>query len=213
MTLDAVAASGTVGAAGRASDDGVLVGRRVVGVADGADRGLGSGQLVLAEVSRLLGPRPRLRHLGPALHAANFAAWFHDDRHQDLVANVTIAVWSDTRVAIGHVGDARAYLVRDGAVEPLTTDQAPSGDDDEVPRLGRGPASPPPEIRVVNVGDGDRLILCTDGLWRNVAGTDLAAVTNQSAEEACEALCRAASPLAAEDATVVVVAFSERRAW
>lgn len=210
VRLDAVAASRTVGVAGRASDDGVVIGERVFGVADGADRGLGSGQAALAEVTRLLGRRPRLRHLGPALHAANFAVWYHDEGDQDLVANVTIAVWSGTRVAIGHVGDARAYLVRRGTVQQLTTDHSRTRGDDDVPRLGRGPASPQPEILVLDVGDGDRLVLCTDGLWRNVTEADLAAVTNPSAEDACETLCSKARP-ADEDATVVVVVFSEGR--
>ncbi len=212
MRLYALAAARTVDVAGRVTDDGVVVGERVFGIADGADFGLGSGQAALAEVTRLLGRRPRLRHLGPALHAAYFALWYHDAGERRLVANVTIAVWSGTRVAIGHVGDARAYLVRGGTVQILTTDHAQTQcDDDGVPRLGRSQASPQPEIRVVRVGDGDRLVLCTDGLWRNVTEADLAAVTNQSAASACEALCRTASR-GDEDATVVVVVFSEGRA-
>lgn len=35
---------------------------------------------------------------------------------------IVAALFNGIEVAIGHVGDSRAYLVRDGAIQPLTTD-------------------------------------------------------------------------------------------
>lgn len=160
MSLDAVAAALSLPVTGRPLNDGVVIGERVFGVADGVDDGVGTGKQALLEVVRLLGSRPRPRDLRPALHAANFALWFRAEDAVGLIATVTVAVWCGTRVAIGHVGDSRAYLIRDGLVEQLTTDQARMRrGDGGVVRLGDHQAVPAAEVRLVKLafsGDGDQ---------------------------------------------------------
>jgi PPM family protein phosphatase len=208
--LEAFAAALSRPRPGRARDDSTLVTQRLFAVADGADLGAGAGGQALVQLQRLIGPYPTARGLAQALKAVNFALWQRDDGAGALRSTITAGVLLGSRLAIGHVGDSRAYLLRGRRLHRLTSDDsAPSSykSDDGVPRLGCRPPEATPHVRRYLVQDGDRLILCTDGLWRGVSDRELVLTGGLAPPVACELLC--SRSLADEEASVVVVDLSE----
>lgn len=203
---------------GRPPDDAVFISSRVFAVADGADRGIGSGQHALKEVTGRLGPRPypHPRQLRDAFRRAHVALWFQDDRRLRLRSTVTVAVLGGNVLAIAHVGDCRAYLVTKTDVLQLTREQVGHGSagdrgigcDDTVTQLGHHLRPPDPEIRRVRILDGDRVVLATDGLWRNLSPGVLQSTRVLSPPDACYDLV-ARAPVGSEEASIVVVDFAE----
>lgn len=128
-------------------------------------------------------------------------------------------------LTLAHVGDSRAYRVRDGALERLTSDHSLVA---ELVRSGRlteeeaavHPArsvitralGTEPEIEVdtatIALQPGDLVLLCSDGLSSMVADPVIAtlAATSPGPAEATEALVTAANEAGGED-NVTVVAF------
>ena len=142
-------------------------------------------------------------------------------------AVVTAAI-VDTRrntVTIGHVGDSRAYRIRDGAIEQLTTDHSlvaelvesgvltPEEADRHPQRsaitraLGTEPVVSVDTI-VVDGQEGDLFLLCSDGL-SNMLDDEAIAETVASANgdpgQAAELLVRAANAHGGEDNVTVVL--------
>lgn len=211
MSLRAIAAGSTCPSAATHVNDGHVITEHLFAIADGTDAGTGSGHAALREVVRCLGlrPYPHVGLLRDAFRRAHFALWFRDEGTNMLRSTVTVVVWLGTQIAIGHVGDTRAYLLRGTSVQQLTTDHAGEvGNDKLVSRLGDHQRPPDPEIRRLRVGDGDRLVLCTDGLWRTLASSSLPRLSSLTPADACSALC-ARVPPPNEEASVVVVDFAE----
>jgi PPM family protein phosphatase len=210
VPLEALAAASSRAGPGGACDDSTLVTGRIFAVADGADMGAGAGRQALAHLHRFLGANPTARNLAGALNAVNFALWQRDDGKGALRSTITAAVLLGSRLAIGHVGDSRAYLLRGHRAYRLTFDvRAPDSGrpDDNVPRLGYRPPEATPHVRRYLIHHGDRLILCTDGLWRGVSIRDLSLTASLDPQAAAESLCARSD--AQEESSVVVVDFSE----
>jgi serine/threonine protein phosphatase PrpC len=86
-------------------------------------------------------------------------------------------------LTVFHVGDSRAYLIRDGDLMPLTADHAEGG---VVNRALSGSASYSditPDIRALAWSRGDRLLLCTDGLTCVVADDEIAHALRELSDE------------------------------
>lgn len=193
-----------------ATSDAVLCEKGVYAVADGVDHGEGSGQVVLDVVRRLLGTRPTHRRIRAALHAGNASLWCRGEGAVDVAATVTLALWRSGRVVLGHVGDSRAYLVRGTAISLLTDDQLDitKQGDGAVRRVGARRV--PMGIDIVVLPDvrvGDRLLLCTDGLWRAVAPSAFADLLQGAPQHAAVRLRELALTDCEEDASAVIVAF------
>lgn len=112
---------------------------------------------------------------------------------EGMATTLTCAAVTAGRVVVGHVGDSRAYLIRDGAAEPLTTDHSLVGElvrngdltDEEAmahPQrhiltnaLGTHP-DVRVDVRVAPVKPGDVILLCSDGLTSLVAAREIPAV-------------------------------------
>jgi protein phosphatase len=131
---------------------------------------------------------------------------------------------SDT-VTIGHVGDSRAYLLRDGALEQLTTDHSLVAElvssgvltPEEAERHPQRSAitralgtEPTVEVEVLTIAGqpGDLFLLCSDGLPTMLSDGKVAA-TLEAAERdpdaAGEALVVAANARGGEDNITVVL--------
>jgi protein phosphatase len=132
------------------------------------------------------------------------------------------------RAALVHVGDSRAYRLRDGAFEQLTQDHTllarmkaaehPLLEDPlfAMPRnflyrsLGQADEV---EIDVseVTLAAGDRLLLCSDGLWDEVDDARIAAILGGAAEPraGARALVAAADAAGGKDNSTAVVLFVE----
>ena len=199
-----------------ADTDATHVGDDRFAVADGSDGDHGSGARALEAVLRVVERRNPAASLHRALRSSNWEIWYQDGAEPGSpgVATVTLAFWSGYRFTIGHVGDSRAYLVRAGRTHQLTDDhggRVASQDvsldaDAEVVRVGQQPNGWTADLVRITPEIGDRLLLCTDGLWRCCAPGELAsAVGDRTPAAGCAALETLALFRATESASAVVV--------
>ncbi len=137
---------------------------------------------------------------------------------------LTAAYLEETTLAIAHVGDSRAYLVRDGELTRLTRDHSLV---DELVRRGKlteqqaaehpqrsiitRALGPEPDVEVDTwtypVRAGDVLLLCSDGLTSMVSEDDLLKVLTRAAslEQAGDDLIAAANAAGGRDNITVVL--------
>jgi protein phosphatase len=163
-----------------------LVGERLEGVSDGANR--------LASAIRLAN---RVVHMASEQNLAQ----------QGMGATV-VAVWfKNDRMSLAHVGDSRAYRLRGGAIEQLTRDHsfvaeqvrrglmteqeaAQSQLQNVLMRaLGIDPEVEP-DVSEELVMEGDTVLLCSDGLTRELSDQHIAGVLSaiDDPEEAADRL-------------------------
>jgi protein phosphatase len=133
------------------------------------------------------------------LHAANAAVVgtaLDKPRLAGMGTTMTLAIFSPGAVEIGHIGDSRAYLYRDGTLAQLTRDHSLMAE-----MLASGELTPEQaavhpfrsvitralgmESRVVvdrvtrDLLPGDRLLLCSDGLTTMLADAEVAALLSR----------------------------------
>jgi len=168
-------------------------------------------------------------HLRSSIQEANrriFARAATDPQVSGMGTTVTAAFVADGRVAVGHVGDSRAYRIRDGEVEQLTQDHSLVADLVRSGRLTPQEAEVHPQRSVitralgtdaavqvdsfsVDARPGDVFLLCSDGLTTMIdeAAVLKAVRKSSSLESAARALVQAANKSGGED-NVTVVLFS-----
>ncbi len=153
---------------------------------------------------------------------------------KELGSTVTAALVIGDVVTIANVGDSRAYLLRDGRLEQITQDHS------LVARLVDAGVIEPEEVRqhprrneiyrslghkphlevdtfTRQLRAGDRLILCSDGLWEMVTDAEIQAIVEAghtdagacSPQQACDALVEAANRAGGEDNISVIVVAME----
>jgi serine/threonine protein phosphatase PrpC len=137
---------------------------------------------------------------------------------------LTAALGGEGLLTLAHVGDSRAYLLRDGDLVQLTQDHSWVGE-----MVRRGELTPAqaavhphrsvitrvlgtggdfePDIVAVPVETGDRLLLCSDGLTGMVSDQDVAGILQQEGDPqaAAQSLIQAALAGGGEDNVTVVV--------
>ena len=141
------------------------------------------------------------------------------------VATVALVDEGTGTVAIGHVGDSRGYLLRDGAIEQLTRDHSlvaelvesgvltPEEAEHHPQRSAITRAlGTEPEVEVdaftVDGRPGDIFLLCSDGLSAMVADEALASTIEaeqRDLERAADSLVAAANARGGEDNITVVL--------
>jgi protein phosphatase len=141
---------------------------------------------------------------------------------------LTAASTVGDEVFLVHVGDSRAYLFRQGELDQLTRDHTLAQQlaecgiirQEEVrshrlrnvlTNVVGGQPGVKGEVARLRVADGDRLLLCTDGLNDSVPDSRIAELLtrNPNPEEACRALVEAALEGGGRDnITVVLAAYS-----
>jgi protein phosphatase len=148
------------------------------------------------------------------------------DPRQAGMGTTIVGAWICEQIAgVAHVGDSRAYLWHNDRLEPLTRDHSlmeahiEAGLADEgqslpveqqnilVRVLGREPAVDV-DVTEVPVRSGDYVLLCSDGLTRMVAESELADAirTYQDPQQICDHLIATANKNGgADNITVVVV--------
>jgi serine/threonine protein phosphatase PrpC len=136
---------------------------------------------------------------------------------------LTAAYILDDMLHLAHVGDSRAYLIRDGQVVCLTADHTTVGDmvrsklisADKIRThaqrsvltraIGLG-LFVQPDIDKYKLHEGDRLVLCTDGVWSVIDDQEFAQVAKESsAEESSQNLIDLALSRETDDNVSVVV--------
>src|SRR2546421_9304469 len=120
---------------------------------------------------------------------------------RNMGTTVVLAVWrKNSEMYVTGVGDSRAYLVRQAEIEQLTVDHSLaqalveaktiSAEEAREHRfrnvlwkyLGTKEVGEGPEVKVVQLQAGDRLLLCTDGLSGVVPDDKLASFVRQAAD-------------------------------
>ena len=139
---------------------------------------------------------------------------------------VTSAVSLGDNLLIAHVGDSRAYLLRGSSLSRLTRDHTYVQQLVESGQLSTDDAArhqlrhiltgvvggTAPEVAVdvdfVELADGDRLLLCSDGLTDLVTDAEIARglIEMQTADEACHRLLDLALDRGGTDNITVIVA-------
>ena len=135
---------------------------------------------------------------------------------------IALVVWPQAFVV--HVGDSRAYLLRDGALKRLTRDQTMGAflmdeykmTEKQVEQQGFnnvlssavGAQDMTPAVSAMKLEQGDSLVLCTDGLTKHVSEKQIADALGDAvnAEAGCRELIDLALAGGGKDNVTVVVA-------
>jgi protein phosphatase len=189
-----------------------------------------SGATVLDEVPANI--RSQTRRLKNAVAQANFQIYQSAQKNPEqrgMGATITALWLKDTLLSIAHVGDSRAYLLRNGNLQQLTNDhslvaeqvrrglitpqQAEESEMQSVLLRALG-AHPEVEIDVdeVEIIPRDVLLLCSDGLTRmvtepEIAGALQAEMVPSAAAERLIALANENGGI--DNVTVIVVRFED----
>ncbi len=163
---------------------------------------------------------PPRRALERMFRAANLAVYDHgmDHRHDGRMATtLTVALFRDNEITVGHVGDCRAYLVQDGRVRQVTADHSYAAQQLKLGlisaqeaatselrcmltrSLGREPIVQV-DFYTATVNRGDYLVLCSDGLYTCITPEEIAEiVTHATPAEACRELVTLAEKRGTDD--------------
>ncbi|MET7284703.1 MerR family transcriptional regulator [Streptomyces sp. NPDC005573] len=170
------------------NQDTVYAGRRLLAVADGFGPAGAPASSAAVDALRFLdeGEEPAA---GSVLNLLEDAVRGADEAIRDLPGDgderagttLTALLWAGPKLALVHIGDSRAYLLRDGELFRITHDHsvvqslvdegrlAPEEADSHPQRslllkaLGGGSAAAP-DLRLHEARPGDRYLLCSDGL-------------------------------------------------
>jgi len=149
---------------------------------------------LLQEVSRHSDHASLLRDVYRRIHERIYGAGQTKARLFGMGTTLTTALIHEDHVWIAHVGDSRAYVVRGGRMQRLTRDHtfAQLGGDSEGKGShvlwnclgGRGTQSLEIDCIELSLEANDHLLLCTDGLTREVPDDELAQVLDSSSPAA-----------------------------
>jgi len=149
-----------------------------------------------------------------------------DPNTSGMGTTITVALVENGNVAFGHVGDSRAYLIRDGRMEQVTEDHSLVNELMKSGKLSREEAETHPQRSVITralgtdpdvdadtftieAKSGDVFLLCSDGLTDMVGEREileLVELNRQDIDAALKSLVKAANRSGGED-NITVVAF------
>ena len=145
---------------------------------------------------------------------------------------IAAVLFNGDRFSVAHVGDSRVYLIRGGTIEQITDDHTIVSEQVErglmtseeaaqsnlrhilTRALGIGP-----DVDVdrdeLTVSNGDKLILCSDGLSELVSDEEIlsAVMTSRTPKIACDKLVDKANQNGGGDNVTAVVAFLRRECF
>ena len=153
------------------------------------------------------------------VHTASF-----EPGQQGMGATLTVCALAGSTLVIGHIGDSRAYVLRNGSLNQITPDHSWV-----MEMVARGLLTPEqaethPRRNVltralgierradVHVGteemlEGDAVLICSDGLHGVVSAADIAKVmARENAQDACDTLAAMANRLGGPDNIGIVIA-------
>jgi serine/threonine protein phosphatase PrpC len=209
-------------------------GARLVVVADGMG-GHAGGEVASSTSVQTIGeyfasameePTLLLRH---AFEAANDRVYRMGNDQPDLhgmgTTAVAVLLETDGTAWVAHVGDSRAYRLHQGQLERLTDDHSWVQEQVRLERITPEEAETHPrrnallrsigvdaevevDVSSVEVQTGDRLLLCSDGLWGEVDDQSIAGVlASEDPQEGVRLLVQMANDAGGHDnVTVAVVA-------
>jgi len=186
------AAASDIGRARDRNQDAAYAGARLLAVADGLGPGGDvASEAVIAALRPLESAQTSgdlLNALSDAVSAATASLRSHSDADPEFAGSgstLTAMLLSGSQLALVHIGDSRAYLLRDGGLFQITHDHSVVQSMIDSGRLtaeeasshpersmlmralvadGDCPAAGAPDLSVHEARAGDRYLLCSDGL-------------------------------------------------
>ena len=217
-----------------ANEDSAYAGERLLAVADGMG-GHAAGEVASAAVIDALKPLDTQVPAGELLNALDHAVRQAsrtltemaqaDPGLSGMGTTLTALLWSGSQLGLVHIGDSRAYLVRDGKVFQITHDHTMVQtllDDGKI--TAEEVASHPqrnlilralatglrcePDLQLREARPGDRYLLCSDGLYDAADAASIASVlcTAADPDEAATELLRLAIEGGGPDNITCIVA-------
>ena len=212
------------------NEDSFVAGGDLFAVCDGMGGAL-AGEVASETACRFLmqlgsegEPAERLREVVRQANAEILKLSTEQPGMTGMGTTLTAAVRQGDSLVLAHVGDSRAYLLRDGALRQITEDHSLVA---EMVRQGRltleqamvhphrsvitralgTEEGVEPDVTTVSLEVGDRLVLCSDGLWEMVRSEGVADAMMQEADPqaACDLLVRRANVAGGEDNISVIV--------
>jgi len=217
------------------NEDGYLIKEPLFVVADGMGGHRGgdvASALALETIGSAASPGGTARGLVDDIKRANRAVLERGESDRDLRGmgtTLTAVLTEDARAHVVHVGDSRAYLLRDGALQQLTEDHTLVQRMVREGRLTEDEAAQHPQRSILtralgvdedipvdelslDIHPGDRLLLCTDGLTNMVERDRIQEIlgSEEDPQSACDKLIDEANRAGGDDnITVVVLAFDD----
>lgn len=214
-----------------ANQDTAYAGARVLAVADGFGPGGAPASTAAVEALKYLDREPLpagsvLNLLEDAVQGATRAVQDAAGSEAEVGTTLTAALWTGSQLALVHIGDSRAYLLRDGELFQITHDhtvvQSMIDEGRLTPEeatahpqralllkaLGGGEPAPVPDLRLHDARADDRYLLCSDGLYGVVPADEIRRVltTVPAPEDTVHALVTAANDSGGPDNVSCVVA-------
>lgn len=231
-----VCADSDVGRVRTGNEDSYYAGNVVIAVADGMG-GHAGGEIAS---SRALGPIERLEGktypsaeaassaLAEAIAEANRLVLDHGEANPELSGmgtTLTAAMVREGRLHVAHVGDSRAYLLRNGELTQLTSDHTLVEQMVRDGQISRDEAAVHPHRSVLTraigveraievdtlaplpLQPGDQILLCSDGLTGPLGEDELARLLSEhdDGDAAVQALIDAANAAGGPDNITVVL--------
>ena len=223
-----VGATTDIGRVRERNEDSILVEPPLYVVADGmgGHRGGQVASRVALETIEKLASEGR-GSLPDHVRGANRAVWdrsVEDERLSGMGTTLTAARVDGASALIAHVGDSRAYLLRDGVLRQITDDHTLVARMVKSGEITEAEAEVHPHKNVltralgtdesvevdedtITLQDGDRLLLCSDGLTGMVTEDQIQAILENSdqPQQAADRLVKAANRAGGIDNISVVV--------
>ncbi|MDQ3981317.1 MAG: Stp1/IreP family PP2C-type Ser/Thr phosphatase, partial [Actinomycetota bacterium] len=228
----AVGVQTDVGRVRQGNEDSYLLEEPVYAVADGMGGHI-AGDVASATAVEVISEGLRREHPqdGPALadlvSRANEAIWEKarsDPSLRGMGTTCTLLMIDGEMARIAHVGDSRAYLLRDGAFRQLTEDHTLVERMVREGRLSADEAANHPQRSIITralgvdehvkvdvleeeLSDGDRILLTSDGLTSMVGASEIADVLHgeEDPQAAADRLVELANAAGGEDNVTVLV--------
>jgi PPM family protein phosphatase len=231
MSLGPSASLTDTGRRRRHNEDAYVCEPPLFAVADGMG-GAQAGELASSlaaealrdDTSERAGGEQRVDELIQAANRRVYERQSEDAAASGMGTTMTVALVEDGRVAIGHVGDSRAYLIRDRQLEQLTEDHSLVAELVRSGKLSPEEAEGHPQRSVitralgtdpdvdvdtfsVETKPGDLFLLCSDGLTAMVDDETILDEVGRHRDDlraAAKALVRAANKSGGDDNITVV---------
>jgi protein phosphatase len=226
-----VGARSDVGQVREGNEDSFLIRDPVFVVADGMGGHIAgdvASRLAVETIERELTEVPsNPEALAKLIRDANGAIWNKaqsDTSLRGMGTTCTLVFLDGTTAHLAHVGDSRAYLFRDGELSQLTEDHTLVGRMVKEGRLKPEEAEHHPQRSIITralgvdedvdvdllsieVKEGDRLLICSDGLTGMVGKQEIARVlaTESQPQGAADRLVELANQAGGEDNITVLI--------
>ena len=226
-----------VGSVREQNEDSLIVNPPLFVVADGMGGHAAvevASEIAVNTIQELAPDHADAEALGHAVEEANrdiINAALAGEGREGMGTTVTAAILERDKLVIAQVGDSRAYLLHNGELTQLTRDHSLMANMIEAGQitpeearfhpnrsvitraLGNDPDTLP-DLYEINVEDGDRLLLCSDGLYSMLEDDEIAAVMRRVSDpqRCASTLVNGAIAAGGHDNITVIVADAEGRA-